>query len=928
MLKAGLGSMADATVPVHRAAFAPPAAAELAGKFPQLEILELIGSGGMGAVYKARQKALDRFVALKILPPDVSRDPSFAERFVREAKVLAKLNHPNIVTLYEFGETEGLYYFLMEYVEGVNLRQLLGAGKIPPKEALAIVPPICDALQFAHDRGIVHRDIKPENILLNKDGQVKIADFGVAKIVGSDAASDPSVRADPSEVPVEVTEAGSVIGTPRYMAPEQRDRPGEVDHRADIYSLGVVFYQMLTGELPAHKLEAPSKKIQIDVRLDEVVLRALDKNPERRYQHASDVKTMVQTVAGTLAAGMAPVVVHEPPRCSRAAIAGACWAPFALFAVVAVLTVKVGPVSHSINSVPASLQPLFLFQLVLAGLLAVVVSAKLKAVTLLHKAAIGFCLVAVMLMAAPWWFQVTSGDCGVPAWQTAAVLVLVAISVTAPFGTTVLGWLGVAHIRRSEGRLYGLRLAVFDGLLFPLLTLDAMIVAGGVAQKVSTLTLALIVGLVDVLLVQWAWKTSTAPKGNRFGADNGIATKRPTQEDLLHWKRSRLLLSIAAVCSFFAALTVPPHQGKNSSTLLGLFVVAMSFNVAAAVKMHRKIREARDVAEPRVTPAACGSSPVVPPSEEKDLGRLPGSTRLDLWAYPVFLALYAGLATFWVSSFGDLPERVATHFGFNGQPDGWMSRRTYLAFEYGFPALIAGLFAGLSALVRVLPAWCINIPRKDYWLAPERRALTGRLLRDRLGWLLCLLTLFFGGLHVLIVQANRDAPPQLPMGGLLLLIIAFFVGLMIWMALLLMRFAEADAARSSEPPLSATTPGSTTQKPRNWRKGATQLLIGVALALAVKTWVLGSYRVSGDSLSPEIPRGSYVLAWKPAATFRSGDLIVYRHEGRILGGRVEGSDAASLDVNRNGMSAERIARKTVCGRIITVLWRGSGQASK
>ena len=301
MLKAGLGSMADATVSVHHGSFVPPTVAELAGKFPQLDILELIGSGGMGAVYKARQKALDRFVALKILPPDVNRDPSFAERFVREAKVLAKLNHPNIVTLYEFGETEGLYYFLMEYVEGVNLRQLLGAGKIPPKEALAIVPPVCDALQFAHDRGIVHRDIKPENILLNRDGQVKIADFGVAKIIGSDAASDPSVRADPSEVSVEVTEAGSVIGTPRYMAPEQRDHPGEVDHRADIYSLGVVFYQMLTGELPAQKLEAPSKKVLIDVRLDEVVLRALDKNPERRYQHASDVKTMVQTIAATSA---------------------------------------------------------------------------------------------------------------------------------------------------------------------------------------------------------------------------------------------------------------------------------------------------------------------------------------------------------------------------------------------------------------------------------------------------------------------------------------------------------------------------------------------------------------------------------------------------------------------------------------------------
>lgn len=176
----------------------------------------------------------------------------------------------------------------------------------------------------------------------------------------------------------------------------------------------------------------------------------------------------------------------------------------------------------------------------------------------------------------------------------------------------------------------------------------------------------------------------------------------------------------------------------------------------------------------------------------------PRASRLDPWAYPVFLALYAGLVTFWISSSGALPERVATHFGFNGQADGWMSRRAYLVFESGFPALIAGLFAGVSALVRVLPAWCINIPRKDYWLAPERRALTGRLLRDRLGWLLCLLTLFFAGLHVLTLQANRVAPPQLPMGGLLLLVIAFFLGLLIWTALLLMRFAETDDVPSNK----------------------------------------------------------------------------------------------------------------------------------
>src|SRR5580700_332258 len=165
------------------ARFVPPTLQELAAKFPQLEILEFIGQGGMGAVYKARQKQLDRIVALKILPPQAATDPGFADRFTREARALAQLNHPHIVTLYEFGQADGLFYFLMEFVDGINLRQVLNAGRIAPKEALAIVPQICDALQFAHERGIVHRDIKPENILMSKQGAVKIADFGVAKIV-------------------------------------------------------------------------------------------------------------------------------------------------------------------------------------------------------------------------------------------------------------------------------------------------------------------------------------------------------------------------------------------------------------------------------------------------------------------------------------------------------------------------------------------------------------------------------------------------------------------------------------------------------------------------------------------------------------------------------------------------------------------------
>jgi predicted Ser/Thr protein kinase len=283
-----------ATQPAHQR-FQPPTVGELARLFPQLEILSLIGKGGMGAVYKARQPMLDRIVALKILPAQVTHGTDFGDRFTREARALAKLNHPNIVMVYEFGQVSGQPYFIMEYVDGLNLRQLEQEGKLSSREALKIVPQICEALQFAHDAGIVHRDIKPDNILLDRKGRVKIADFGIAKILGT--AEDPAIP---------VTQGA--IGTPHYMAPEQVEKPQTVDHRADIFSLGVVFYEMLTGELPLGKFGPPSSSprgLQMDVRLDEVVLRALERKPELRYQHASQVKTAVETIASTQAGGAA-----------------------------------------------------------------------------------------------------------------------------------------------------------------------------------------------------------------------------------------------------------------------------------------------------------------------------------------------------------------------------------------------------------------------------------------------------------------------------------------------------------------------------------------------------------------------------------------------------------------------------------------------
>jgi serine/threonine protein kinase len=265
----------------------PPSIADLTSRFPQLEILEFLGQGGMGLVYKARQLSLDRIVALKILPVDKSEGRSFAERFTQEARALARLNHPNIVAVYDFGQSAGQYYLLMEYVDGLNLRQLERSGGVTPQEAIKIIPAICDALQYAHNRGIVHRDIKPENILMDQAGQVKIADFGLAKLL-------QRVGPDPA-----LTQAEQVMGTPHYMAPEQLEHPLEVDHRADLYSLGVVFYELLTGELPLGKFAPPSKKVEVDVRLDHVVLRALERERDLRYQQASDIKTDLASVSAS-----------------------------------------------------------------------------------------------------------------------------------------------------------------------------------------------------------------------------------------------------------------------------------------------------------------------------------------------------------------------------------------------------------------------------------------------------------------------------------------------------------------------------------------------------------------------------------------------------------------------------------------------------
>lgn len=294
---------------------AVPSLASVSARFPELEVIEWVGQGGMGVVYKVRQRSLDRVAALKVLPEALGQDPSFAERFTREARTLAKLRHPHIVGVYEFGEREGQYYLLMEFVDGVTLRELMSQGSLTPPEALAIVPQVCDALQAAHDAGVVHRDIKPENVLLDRAGRVKVADFGLAKLTQKGLHD------------VTLTGTHQVMGTFQYMAPEQIRTPAQVDHRADIFSLGVVFYEMLTGELPVGRFQKPSEAKDLDARLDEIVLKALERERDLRFQSASEVDVAISTMDSGSTPDLEPRS-QAPSEPSRRATTRAPWEPW------------------------------------------------------------------------------------------------------------------------------------------------------------------------------------------------------------------------------------------------------------------------------------------------------------------------------------------------------------------------------------------------------------------------------------------------------------------------------------------------------------------------------------------------------------------------------------------------------------------------
>lgn len=266
---------------------------ELAAELPGFELVERIGRGGMGVVWRARERVLDRYVAIKLLR-NASNDTAFVERFTREARVMARLNHPNIVTLYSFGRTKSNHcYLVMEMVEGTDLAHLMSEEVLDVATALAIAAEVCRALSHAHEAGFVHRDIKPGNVLIDTRGQVKVADFGLARL---------NRKAD--TMTLSITKHGFAVGTPHYVAPEQANGKGQEDHRADIYSLGVMLYQMLTRELPRGVFKPPSMKQKMDRRLDKIVLRALQEEPEKRYPTVALLQADLQKVRAKIDPGL------------------------------------------------------------------------------------------------------------------------------------------------------------------------------------------------------------------------------------------------------------------------------------------------------------------------------------------------------------------------------------------------------------------------------------------------------------------------------------------------------------------------------------------------------------------------------------------------------------------------------------------------
>jgi serine/threonine protein kinase len=258
---------------------------EIHDELPAFEIEKQLSHTAMSTVWLARETVLDRPVAIKLLR-NLDGDPAFVERFIREARVMAKLKHPNIVVIHSFGRTKSRHcYLVMEYVGGSDLTHHIRRRPMELARALSVATSICDALHEAHRLGFVHRDIKPGNVLISEKGEVKVTDFGLTRL-SRDRETDT----------LSITKAGHALGTPQYMAPEQASGQGKEDHRADIFSLGVVLYEMLTGEVPRGVFQPPSAKVKCGFPVDRIVMRALNEEPDQRQPSIAALREEIHRI--------------------------------------------------------------------------------------------------------------------------------------------------------------------------------------------------------------------------------------------------------------------------------------------------------------------------------------------------------------------------------------------------------------------------------------------------------------------------------------------------------------------------------------------------------------------------------------------------------------------------------------------------------
>ena len=935
----------------------PPPIEDVQAAFPQLEIIEVIGVGGMGVVYKAKQISLNRLVALKLLAPHVEDEPGFAERFSREAQALATLSHPNIVTVHDFGEAGGFYYLLMEYVDGITLRQALTTERFSPEQALAIVPPICEALEFAHDHNIVHRDIKPENLLLDKDGRIKVADFGIARILGqAEPEGGIATEEDPGLT------GGATLGTPKYMAPEQADHPDQVDHRADIYSLGVVLYEMLTGESPTGIFQPPTSRVQVDVRLDEIVLRALDRQPELRFQTAAEFRTMVETV------------VQSPTREEEETVDGKApphlWAPFQspmtaricanmtpdekrtatmyglLFGVWNAATFFL-PLFVTMY-VPAPLKWPFAITIFVTGILFYPFFRKIQYKFLIDTAWARARDIKLEQL------KLTPGDRSKKAVLIGALLVVAAILMTislvmhskasALVNSTIVGL--------SEQRLNGDLFEFKYHIALPMDGWDPWInttrVSGTGVNAMNTAT-------SSQILSSHKWVKASVRLDNiandQEAQDSGFSSIGPDRRERIRPLHGVVIFHCQTSDGdrIMSTLEMRPRAHHTTEPSQQLLVRETRAEIAKG-QIGFALNEILSTGGFHLVLETTGAEPTwkSQPSLVGD-GFVPIETFGNLDGETKRFRLNSSVGALRFTFPGVHPKAMEIAQGLTGG--------TSLVVTQNQPVVLFDMTNVATeqqhrAVLRLVPDGVTTIPDLIFPLEPTSVTYYADVkFVSIVGWLFLAAGVLYVILALPLIRGtvpmnrfygfripaafesgdrwraiNNYGGKQLAMGGVWVIAVGI-VGIFVPYHRIESYTWWACAATV----LAALVPAYSTwrwaqraagAKPSGAERAVSSVVLALFIALFLKTFVIATYSIKGDSTAPELPKGSIVVAFRLMDSLRPGDVIIFRHEsGGHRTGRVLHSDLHKITIQRNETAPFSIERTSFNGKVVTVLWR-------